>query len=99
MKYLIPNYNKNEDNTGFTHKDNGFNISGQAAVSNQGYKEIKGQYQYEQKIVNHIEKQKTDVYYEIEEIKNEDDTVLGRRIYISFFDSKEDLHVFITENR
>ncbi|MBR7927072.1 DNA/RNA non-specific endonuclease [Aerococcaceae bacterium zg-ZUI334] len=98
MKYLIPNYRKDEDNTGFTHKYNGFNISNQSVVSNRGYKKIKGQLQYEQEIVEHFKRQETDVYYEIEEIKNEDDNVLGRRIFIHFYDSNEkNIHIFIPE--
>lgn len=96
MDNLIPNYKKREEKI-FTYKNNVYNITLQSEIANRGYKESKGQAQFEQKIANHFKDYDTDVYYEIEEIKNGDE-ILGRRLYIHFYDSQEDdIHVFIPE--
>lgn len=97
MKFLIPNY---EEKSQFSYKDNGNNISGQSEFANRGHKDMIGQLQYEQKILDHFQKEDTNVYFEIEEISTSLCGVLGRRIFIHFYDSnKEDTHVFIPENR
>lgn len=96
MKFLIPDYKKSK----FAYKDNGNNISEQSELANRGFKDRVGQLQYEQKILDHFSKEETNVYFEIEEISTNLDGVLGRRIFIHFYNSeKDDIHVFIPENR
>lgn len=95
MKYLIPNYDESIE---FTFKNNGYNISEQSKNSNRGNTGIFGQLQYEQKILTHFNNNGSDVYFEIEEIFDDSNAVLGRRIYTHYTDPQiEDWHVFIPE--
>lgn len=95
MKYLIPDYNEPNQ---FIQKDNGCNISGQSKNSNRGNTGIFGQLQYEQKILTHFNNNGSDVYFEIEEIFDDSEALLGRRIYTHYTDPQiEDWHVFIPE--
>lgn len=77
------------------------NVSPQSPEANCNSGEFKGQLGFEQDVSNYLKKTKVEakVYYEIEEIIEEGE-VLGRRIFIHWYnENKEDVHVFIPEER
>ena len=86
----------------FFSKGNKRNITPQDRKSNRNSKKYTGQLKFEQKIQTYFENKKNidkKVYYEIEEIKT-NGKILGRRIFIHWYDEKnDDEHVFIPEER
>lgn len=87
----------------FFEKGNKDNITPQSPESNRVH-----QLRFEQEVNNYLKGTKKSgsekdvderkVYYEIEEISDSDSSILGRRIYINWFDDeKNNIHVFIPE--
>ena len=87
----------------FFEKGNKDNITPQSPESNRVH-----QLHFEQEVNNYLKGTKKSgsekdvderkVYYEIEEISDIDSNILGRRIYIYWFDDKKNnIHVFIPE--
>ena len=87
----------------FFEKGNKDNITPQSPESNRVH-----QLRFEQEVDNYLKGTKKSgsekdvderkVYYEIEEISDIDSNILGRRIYIYWFDDKKNnIHVFIPE--
>lgn len=86
----------------FFGKGNVDNVSPQSPEANRNSGEFAGQLRFEQVILNYLKNSEKDaeVYYEIEEIIIDKDVVLGRRIYIEFFNSNiKNIHVFIPDVR
>ncbi|WP_124057786.1 hypothetical protein [Vaginisenegalia massiliensis] len=101
-KFLIPLKDLKEQKVNnFFGKNNGFNVSLQDSKANRNSIKYRGQLFYEQKILDYFNKQDEKIYFEIEEIF-EENKVLGRRIYIHRFMKNpeiKDIHVFIPEER
>ncbi|NQN16928.1 hypothetical protein HPA31_03830 [Streptococcus suis] len=83
----------------FFGKGNNVNIRSQSPESNRNSTELAGQLRFEQLVIDFLKKSENgEVYFEIEETTLSGK--LGRRIFIKFLDSiRDDIHVFIPEER